>query len=280
MRDELREILVANVPTAKGEVWEPSAAGPDLPKPHLVLREGVQNEGEPYADFTTLYEVWPYVKRTTFQRVDELSKEVVSALHRKRFDVKGVPHYIEYLGTVSEDIVDEEWDALTRGLRFQVFSLAWLLHEPVEPDPVEAMKRWTESAFPNLQTNPFAWSPSDETPALYWRQATIQAVQPMSWGAWITAKLHGHVIAPDVSIRKKWTELIVRQLALNPKTKLSDNSKMRFLNISADSGYDPFQQGQIQLDAQYGILNQSVSYEILKNMEVDSKRGGVILGKE
>ncbi|HBZ09120.1 MAG TPA: hypothetical protein DEO65_04420 [Bacillus bacterium] len=278
MRDELREILVANVLTVKGEVWEPSAAGPELPKPHLVLREGVQNTGEPYADFTTFYEVWPYVKRTSFRRVDDLSQEVISALHRKRFDVKAVPHYIEYIGTASEDIVDKEWDALTRGLRFQVFSLAWLLHKAVEPDPVDGMKKWTERIFPNLQTNPVAWSPSDDTPALYWRQASLQGTEPTNWGAWITARLRGHIIAPEVAVRKEWTELVTRKLALDAKTYLSDNSKMRFLHVSADSGYDPFQQGQIQLDVRYGILKEKIPYEKINRVEADPAHGGVIIG--
>ncbi len=278
MRDEIRETLVASVPTVKGEVWEPSAAGPELPKPHLVLREGVQDAGEAYADFTTAYEVWPYVKRTTFKNVDRLSKEVISALHRKRFDVKGIPHYIEYIGTASEDIVDDEWDALTRGLRFQVFSLAWLLHEAVEPDPVEGMKGWTEQYFPNLQTVPTLWSPNDDAPALYWRQSSIQSVETMNWGVWITARLHGHVISPDVSTRKQWTEYVVRQLALDKKTVLSDSSKMSFLNVAADSGYDPFQQGQIQLDVRYGILRETMQYEQMKRIEIDPEHGGVILG--
>lgn len=278
MRDELRELLVANVPTVQGEVWEPSAAGPELPKPHLVLREGVQNTGEPYADFTTFYEVWPYVKRTSFRKVDDLSKEVITAMHRKRFDVKAVPHYIEYIGTASEDIVDTEWDALTRGLRFQVFSLAWLLHSTVDPDPVDGMKDWTERIFPNLQTNPVAWSPSDDTPALYWRQASIQRTEPTNWGAWITARLRGHIIAPEVAVRKEWTELITRKLALDAKTYLSDKSKMRFLNVSADSGYDPFQQGQIQLEVRYGILKEKVPYEKINRVEADPAHGGVIIG--
>lgn len=277
MRTEIRQLLVTHVPTIEGKVYEPSAAGPQLKKPYLILREGVQNAGEAYADFTTLYEVWPYVRRTTFQEVDNLSKEVISTLHRKRFDVKGVPHYIEYVGTASDDIVDEEWDALTRGLRFRVFSLAWLLHTSVEPDPVEGMMRWTKGHYPNLQVDPLLWSPSDDAPALYWRQTAIQSVETMNWGAWITARIHGHVISPDVSIRKQWTEKVVRQLALNKTTALSDGSKVSFLSVSADSGYDPFQQGQIQLDVRYGVLREQIKNQKIHRIEVDPSHGGVIV---
>lgn len=276
MRDEIREILVANVPTVNAEVWEPSAAGPNLPKPHLVLREGVQDAGEAYADFTTAYEVWPYVKRTTFKKVDELSKEVINALHRKRFDVGGVPHYIEYTGTASEDIVDEDWDALTRGLRFQVYSLAWLLHAPIEPDPVTAMQLWSEARFPEMQTNPVTWSPKDANPALYWRVDSTTNVQATNWGAWIVMQLKGHVIAPDVSIRRVGTDKIIRMLAIDNRAYMTDGSMMKIESASADGGYDPFRQGQIQVSVRFGILRDKVPRNLLKHAYFDEKRGGQV----
>lgn len=276
MRVAIRELLINNVTTINNRVYEPSAAGPTLEKPYLVLREGVQNANDPYKDFTTIYEVWPYVKRTTFQGVDNLSKEIISTLHRKRFDVKGVPHYIEYTGTISEDIVDDEWDALTRGLRFQVFSLAWLLHTPIEPDPVEAMKRWTEYYFPKMQTNPLYWNPTNETPALYWRVANIRRVEPMSWGSWINATLKGHLIATSLNKRSEWLDLLVRQLALDARTRMSDKSKMFFQNVSADGSYNPFGEGQITLDVRFGILQPELSFEKIKNITADSIPGGVI----
>lgn len=278
MREEIKNILADQVQSVDGRVWELSAPDSELPKPYLILREGVQSGSEPYAGFTTLFEVWPYASRTTFTHVDSISKEVISALHRKNIDVNGISHYMEYIGTVGEDVVDEERNALTKGLRFQVFSLAWLLHTPIDPDPAEAMKTWTENIFPMLQTNPEDWSPSNDTPALYWRQASIQGVEPTNWGAWITARLHGHIIAPDVSVRKEWTELVSRKLALASSTKMSDGSILRFFSISTDSGSNPFNTGQIQLDVQFGILQESNDVDRLQRIEVDPLVGGVING--
>lgn len=280
MRKEIRQLLVDQVITAGGRVYEPSAAGPDLVKPFLVLREGVQNPGEDYAAYTTAYEVWPYVEHTTFQKVDSLAKEVIEALDKKRFNVAGVPHYIEYTGTLSDDIVDEEWKALTRGLRFRVFSLAWLVHVPVNPDPVEAIKAWTISRFINLQTDPSLWDPQDTTPALYWRQAAIQNTESVNWGAWITARVHGHIIAPGMPTRKEWTEKVVRQIALDRRTKMSDGSRIAFLNVLADSGYDPFQQGQVQLDVRYGVLKETAQYPSLTSIGTGTIYGGVELGQQ
>lgn len=274
MRDEIRALLVAGVPSVSGEVWEPSAAGPDLPKPHLVLREGVQSNGEAYADFMTAYEVWPYTERTTFKLVDDLSKSVIETLHRKRFDVDGVPHYIEYAGTATEDIVDEDWDALTRGLRFQVYSLAWLMHSPIEPDPVAAMQSWSVERFPELQTDPTTWSPTDLTPALYWRQESTTAIEPMAWGSWVTMQLRGHIISPDVSIRRVFVEQVVRRLAIDNRAYMSDGSKMNFQTAAADSGYDPFSQGQITLTVKFGILKDKDNLSFLKHVYFDEKMGG------
>lgn len=276
MREELRNILVASVSLVKGEVWEPSAAGPEMPKPSLILREGPQETSEPYAAFTSLYEVWPYVKRTTFKQVDAVSKEVIAALHQKRFDIAGVPHYVEYIGTASEDIVDQEWDALTRGLRFQVYSLAWLMHAPIEPDPVSALQTWATKRFPVLQLDPTLWSPSDSQPALYWRVEATRKVEAMNWGAWLTLQLNGHVIAPDASVRRRFVEQITRQLAIDQNTRMSDKSKMRFLSVSADDGYDPFRQGQIKIEVNFGVLREGIAESPLTHVYFDEKRGGAV----
>lgn len=280
MRKELKQILIENIPEIQSRVYEPSAAGPDLIKPFVVLREGVQSPDQPFADYTTIYEVWPYVDYTTFNNVDSLSKQVITTLDKIRFNVEGVPHYIEFAGSLTEDVVDDEWDVLTRGLRFQVYSLAWLLHIPIEPDPVVAMKEWTEKHFMNVQTNPNTWDPQDDKPALYWRQVSIQSVESMNWGSWINARLNGHIIIPNVAKRKEWTEKVVRQLAIDTKTTMSDNSRIGFLTVSADSGYNPFNQGQIQLDVRYGILKEKIEHEEMKIINTGPYYGGVNLGKE
>lgn len=276
MRDAIKHLLTDEMTTIEG-VWEPSAAGPELKKPFLVIREGVQNEADPYKDFTTIYEVWPYTERTTFKNVDALSKEVMSVLHRTRFDVNGVPHYIEYTGSITDDVVDEDWDVLTRGLRFRVFSLAWLLHTPISPDPVEAMKSWSTSHFTGMQTNPLHWNPDNEKPGLYWRVSNVDSVEPISWGAWINATLKGHLIATNLPERGKWLDMVVRKLALDAVTRMSDSSKMTFESVSSNNNYDPFGEGQITLSVRFGILHEDLEYEKIKNVTFDDiERGGVV----
>jgi hypothetical protein len=82
MRTAIRQLLVDNVKTVEGRVYEPHAAGLNTPKPYLVLREGVQDPEADWAAFSTIVEVWPYVKRTTFQQVDSLANAIVDTLHQ------------------------------------------------------------------------------------------------------------------------------------------------------------------------------------------------------
>ena len=241
----------------------------------MILREAIQDAGESFSNFTTMYEVWPSVKRTTFSKVDTLAKQVIDTLNRKRFEIGGVPHYIEYTGTTGEDVVHEEWNLITRGLRFQVYSLAWLVRSLLEPDPVKGMEAWTNKRFSNIQTSPGNWNPQDDSPALYWRLTNITSVQPMSWGTWIDANLAGHLINPDTATRNRWLEMVVQQLARDAKTILSDGSKMIFQSVSADSEQNPFSSGQISLSVRFGILNATIDYERLNNIHLNQP-GGVI----
>lgn len=276
MRVAIRKLLL-NIPSISNRIYEPSAAGPELIKPYLVIREGVQDANDPYKNFATTYEVWPFVKRETFQEVDNLSSEVISILDKKRFYVDGVPHYIEYTGSLSDDVVDDKWDALTRGLRFRVFSLAWLLTTEIEPDPVKAMKEWTSSHFADVQTNPEDWDPADETPAIYWRTSNIRSVEPTNWGAWMFVTIRGHIITPSIKRRGELLDLVVRQLALDARTRMSDNSKMYFQTVSADGGYDPFGEGQISVNVRFGILPSGLHFERIGEVTFDPNRGGVVI---
>lgn len=279
MREDIRLILVDAIPEVGERVLEPSVAGKDEEKPFLVVREGPQDPGDPYSGFATIIEVWPFVRQTTFTEVDALSQKIIDALHQKRFDSStGEPFFVQYIGTAGDDITDDDWNAYTRGLRFQVFSLAWLVTETTEPDPTEAMRRWTEQRFPELQVDPSAWQPSDQQPALYWRLAAITGVEMMNWGAWLNARLVGHLLAPKAQTRVEWLKKIVPSLAKDKRTYMADNSPLFFETISADSTEDPFRAGQIQVNVRYGVLNEVPDVPKMDKIHLatDDGAGGVI----
>ncbi|MBE3576881.1 MAG: hypothetical protein IMX00_04245 [Limnochordales bacterium] len=198
MRAAIRQRLVEAIPAVGGRVYEPQAAGPDVEKPYLVVRQGVESEENPWAGFRRIIEVWPYVARTTFQRVDELANQVIQALNGQLLSTDaGEAFTCQYMGTVGADTVDTEWDAITRGLQFAVLALQPVsTPETVAGDAwVEAVAGWTEQLLgPGWTVYRDIWPLGYRKPAVLWHQLSL-ALEPATRGAFKVAKtLQGHVL--------------------------------------------------------------------------------------
>lgn len=270
-RDVIRELLADYVPSVKGEVWEPGAADQKVPKPFLVVREGVSTDRNSHEKQNTTFEVWPYVERASLTDLDNLIKEVLQAINYAIVIVDQVPHYIQYTGTGTEDLIVEDWDAYTKSMNFDVVALDWRIHSEIEPDPINGMVQWTNEHFPDFQTNPREWIPSAEAPAVYWRQSQVLSVEPHNWGSFINAQLRGHVISPSLEGRKKAVEQIVQELSISGRAWLSDGSPMLFRGLTSNDGYNPFTDGQITLNVRYGILKKK-TYHPLRHVYAKDER--------
>ncbi len=276
MRTAIRQLLIDSIPQIESRVYEPHVAGLNTPKPYLVLREGVQDPEADWAAFSTVIEVWPYVKRTTFQQVDSLANAVINTLHRARFSHAGEGYLVDYLGSAGQDFVDEEWDAITRGLRFRVFALGWLNGLTYDPDPVAALQNWTAETWPEAQTNPATWSPADITPGIYWRMVRLTPTEITAAVNWIEAQINGHILTPSAAVRLNWIRKVTEGIAKQRVLKMDDGGLLELLRVVADSEADPMRRGQIQLTARFGVLRPIARYERLKkavtsgsiNMEV------------
>jgi len=276
MREAIRQLLVNNIPEIRGRVYEPHAAGPNIEKPYLVLREGIQDPEADWAAFSTIVEVWPYVRRTTFQQVDSLANAIINTLHRVRFSHAGEEYLVDYVGSASPDFVDEEWDAITRGLRFRVFALGWLNGLTHDPDPVATLQKWTKDTWPEVHTDPATWLPADVTPGIYWRMVRLVPVNMTAAINWMEAQINGHILVPSAAIRLNWVRKVTEGLTKQRRFKMSDGGPLELLRVMADSEADPMRRGQIQLTARFGVLQSRAQYEVLRgaaasgdiNMEV------------
>jgi len=264
MRTAIRQLLIDNIPQIESRVYEPHAAGLNTPKPYLVLREGVQDPEADWAAFSTIVEVWPYVKRTTFQQVDSLANAIIDTLHRARFAYAGEEYLVDYLGSAGQDFVDTEWDAITRGLRFRVFALGWLNGLTYEPDPVATLQNWTAGKWPEVHTDPATWSPADVTPGIYWRIVRLVPVEITAAVNWLEAQINGHILAPSAAIRLSWVRKVTEGLAKQRRFKMSDGGPLELLRVVADSEADPMRRGQIQLTARFGVLQPAAAHEVLR----------------
>ena len=275
MRTAIRQLLVDNVKAVDGRVYEPHAAGLNTPKPYLVLREGVQDPEADWAAFSTIVEVWPYVKRTTFQQVDALANAIIDTLHRARFAAGGEQYLIDYLGSAGQDYVDEEWDAITRGLRFRVFALGWLNGLTYDPDPVATLQSWAAETWPEMHTDPATWTPADATPGIYWRIVRLVPVEITAAVNWMEAQINGHILAPSAAVRLSWVRKVTEGIAKQRRLKMSDGGLLELLRVTADSEADPMRRGQVQLTARFGVLQPTAQAEVLGRAVV----GGAVTGE-
>ena len=264
MREAIRQLLVNNIPEIQGRVYEPHAAGLNTPKPYLVLREGVQDPEADWAAFSTVIEVWPYVKRTTFQHVDSLANAIINTLHRVRFSHTGEEYLVDYLGSAGQDFVDEEWDAITRGLRFRVFALGWLNGLTYDPDPVKALQEWTKETWPEAHTDPGTWSPADVAPGIYWRMVRLVPAEITAAVNWMEAQISGHILAPSAAVRLSWVRKVTEELAKQRRLKMADDGPLELLRVTADSEADPMRRGQIQLTVRFGVQQPRAQHDVLR----------------
>lgn len=276
MRTAIRQILVDNITAVQGRVYEPHVAGPNTQKPYLVLKEGVQDPEADWTAFSTIIEVWPYVKRTTFQQVDSLANAIIDMLHRVRFSHEGKEYLVDYLGSAGPDFVDEAWDAITRGLRFRVFALGWLNGLTYDPDPVAALRNWTAAAWPEVYTDPTIWTPADAAPGIYWRLVRIVPVQITATVNWMEAQLNGHVLAPSAAVRLAWVRKVTEGLVKQRRLIMSDGGPLELLRVAADSEADPMRKGQVQLTARFGVLQPTAQAEALGRVVVSGAVSGEV----
>src|SRR5690606_3421247 len=264
MREVIRQLLVNNIPEIQGRVYEPHAAGLNTPKPYLVLREGVQDPEADWAAFSTIVEVWPYVKRTSFQHVDSLANAVINTLHRARFSHAGEEYLVDYMGSAGQDFVDTEWDAITRGLRFRVFALGWLNGLTHNPDPVATLQKWTKETWPEAHTDPGTWSPADVAPGIYWRMVRLVPVEMTAAVNWMEVQINGHILAPSAAARLSWVRKVTEGLAKQRRLKMTDDGPLELLRVTADSEADPMRRGQIQLTMRFGALQPRAQHDALR----------------
>ena len=259
MRTAIRQILVDNIAAVQGRVYEPHAAGPNTEKPYLVLKEGIQDPEADWAAFSTIVEVWPYVKRTTFQQVDSLANAVINTLHRARFSHAGEEYLVDYMGSAGQDFVDEEWDAITRGLRFRVFALSWLNGD------MNRIRCYTakldSGKWPEVQTI--------RQHGLQGHSAGIignGAIDREITAAvnWMEAQINGHILASSAAVRLSWVRKVTEGIAKQRRLKMSDGGPLELLRIAADSEADPMRRGQIQLTARFGVLQPAAAHEVLR----------------
>ena len=134
------------------------------------------------------------------------------------------------------------------------------------PDPIQLINEFTKELIPNscvigLDTMQTAWKPTNNIPAIYWRLVNISPCVwiPSTYACeWQTATCQAHILAPDKDIETAISRLIDNGFSLKKSLQFPDGTYMRIdRNVRVVTGADPLKQGQVTLEATYGIVRKN-----------------------
>lgn len=124
MRAGIRQQILENILTLK-DCYEPNVPRIDTPKPYAVVVQGTDSSTQDPTSFQRTVEVWLYNDIDTFKVMDTLTTETIRALDLKTFTDPdtGLSYTAKFNNTIGQDLVDEEWGAIVRGLQFSIIAL-------------------------------------------------------------------------------------------------------------------------------------------------------------
>lgn len=168
MRAGIRQHLIDSVVDLKG-CYEPTVPTMDTIKPYAVILQCSDNDNGEVIGFKRTIEIWLYEKKTTFKNIDLLSEKVIKALHMQVVsDIEANETFTcKFEEAIGQDIIDEEWNAIARGLKFTIIAL----HEEnqVNRDPwLDALSEYTKKIV-DYKVYLNTWKNDFEVPSILWR---------------------------------------------------------------------------------------------------------------
>lgn len=139
--------------------------------------------------------------------------------------------------------------------------MAYPIQETTDPDPVKAVNLWIKTLYPNAKvigrdTLSETWTPTDSAPAFYCRVARISNGSiPSTYAVeWLGVDMRINVMAPSPEVRLQIIKQSTEILKAATRIMLDDGSPMMIDSITDTPGADYLKEGQIQINATYGVL--------------------------
>lgn len=247
MRAGIRKALIENIPRIK-DCYEPTVPNKKTIKPYIVIVQGedADNEGNAIG-FRRTINIWLYEKRTTFNKLDELTKEVIEALDFKTIidDTSNEVFTCIYEGAVGQDVIDEEWEAIIRCLRFSVIALEDK-EDTTNDRWVEALSRHTKDLL-EIESYKDNWKKNFIAPCALWRTTHIENKRINYHLIEITKTMKCHVVSKNKDEIVKLLEALETSLIIDKRIRLREDKNMYLTLVSVveDRESDMFTTGQL-----------------------------------
>lgn len=249
MRAGIREQIITKV-TQLNNCYEPNVPTKDTPKPYAVVVQGDDTDNGDVIGFKRTIEVWLYEARTTFKNLDLLAENVIKSLNMQVItDSKTNETFTcVFGGAIGQDVVDEEWQAIARGLKFTVIAL----HEEdeVNTDPwLDALKEYTNS-ITNHIVYLNTWKKDFKVPSILWRVKS-QNKERENYALIKESKtLVCHIASNNKNEINKLLDDIENKLISDLKIPLdlADRRYLTIESISEDREADMLSKGQLTVE--------------------------------
>lgn len=249
MRAGIRQALVDNIPELNN-CYEPNVPSKETLKPYAVILQGTDEEESSHVNYVRNIEIWLYEKRTTFKKLDYLYKQVVSKLHLKTIidPATNESFTCVFNGTVGQDIVDEEWDAIARGLSFRVIGLHNDNTVESVDEWVEAISKYTKNLV-NATVYRDCFKNSIDTPSILWRATDVNQSMLNSCILNVEKTLICHVVSDNKKQIQEIINTIRDDFTIKVKIPLNLASKkyLTIADISEDKVADMLTTGQLTI---------------------------------
>lgn len=246
MRAGIRQHLINTIPALKG-CYEPTVPTKDTIKPYGVIVQGSDDDNGEVVGFKRNIEIWLYETRTTFKNLDSLAKKVIEAL-----DMQVITDTADneaftciYDGVAAQDGIDEDWNAIYRGLKFTVIAL----HEDDEINLdtwLDAISTYTSTITNNaIYLN--NWKKNFVVPSILWRVKSQSKERESNSLIKETKTLICHIASNNKNEINKLLDEIEDKLINDFKIPL-DLADKRYLtveSINEDRESDMFSKGQL-----------------------------------
>lgn len=251
MREAIRQALIDGVPEVEGRVYEPFAAGPETEKPYLIVRETAEEDNTEWAGFRGRVEVWPYVEQGSLKDVDDLSKEIAVALNMKLLEGDDGDALTCIHDGSGEDIVDEDWDALTRCVYFYALALQPAgTPGPAENDPwIDALVSWTKEKLGDGYNVYGGKLPASyKRPAVLWRLDNTSIDDAGALAFVVSKQVACHIFGRNAIEEGNIAISIAEQMGAAVKIPLKPSERlyMTLQSINATLYTDALKQGHLR----------------------------------
>lgn len=251
MREAIRKALIDGVPEVEGRVFEPFAAGPETEKPYLIVRETAEEDNTEWAGFRGRVEVWPYVEQGSLKDVDDLSKKIALALNMQLLEGDDGDALTCIHDGSGEDIVDEDWDALTRCVYFYALALQPAgTPGPAENDPwIDALVSWTKEKLGDGYNVYGGKLPASyKRPAVLWRLDNTSIDDAGALAFVVSKQVACHIFGRNAIEEGNIAISIAEQMgaAVKIPMKPSERLYMTLQSINATLYTDALKQGHLR----------------------------------